>query len=119
MPPPPPGNFEILDSRRHIIVYFEVYFYFALLLLEVNQFENLDEKKKTERLLKLIPEQCTIYQLFNHRNLALSMFSSTVQKNRYPLISFVLTLEQNMLVITTSWELLSIHPTFQFPVNFS
>ena len=42
MPPPPPGN---LDSRRHIIIYFEVYFYFALLLLEVNQFENLDEKK--------------------------------------------------------------------------
>ena len=55
------GNFEILDSRRRIFLHFEVYFYFALLSLEVNQFEQT-WKKKTEHLLKSIPEQCTNYR---------------------------------------------------------
>ena len=32
----PPGNVEILDSHRHIFLYFEVYWYFALLFIGVN-----------------------------------------------------------------------------------
>ena len=42
----PPGNFEIVDSSRRIFPHFEVYFYFALLFLEVNQFEQIWRKKK-------------------------------------------------------------------------
>ena len=42
---PLPGNFEILDSRRRIFLHFEVYFYFALLFLEVHQFEQIWRKK--------------------------------------------------------------------------
>jgi len=56
----PPGNLEIMDSHRRIFLYFEAFFYFALLFLEVNQFEQVWRKKKN--LLKSIPEQCTIYR---------------------------------------------------------
>ena len=57
----PSRNFEILDSLRYIFLHFEVYFYFAFLFLEINQFEEI-WRKKTEHLLKSIPEVCTIYQ---------------------------------------------------------
>ena len=58
----PPGNFEILDFSRRIFLHFEVYFYFALLLLEVKQFEQIWRKNKIEHLLKSIPERCTTYR---------------------------------------------------------
>ena len=38
----------------------------------------------------------------NHRKLALSMSSTNVGKNCYPLISLILTLEQNTLIMMTS-----------------
>ena len=41
-----PGNVEILDSRRRILLHFQVYFYFAVLLLEVNEFEQIWREKK-------------------------------------------------------------------------
>jgi len=42
---------------------------------------------------------------FNHRKLALSMSSTNVGKNHYHLISFVLTLEQDMLIMITVLEI--------------
>ena len=109
----PPGNFEILDSRRWIFLHFEVYFYFSLLFLGVNQFEQimrkknctstqidsrtmhyLSTKKKKEHDIKVWPQ------------LALSMSSTNVGKNRYHSISLILTLEQNILITITSWQLL-------------
>jgi len=42
---PPQGNVEILDSRRRISLHCEVYLFFALLFLEVNQFEQIWREK--------------------------------------------------------------------------
>ena len=78
-------------------MHFQVYFYFALLFLEVNQFEQIWREKKTEPLLKSIPDQCT-------RKLALSMSSTNVGKNLYRSISLILTLEQNNPITITSWQ---------------
>ena len=41
---------------------------------------------------------------FDQRKLALSMSSTNVGKNRYRSISLILTLEQNILIMITSWE---------------
>ena len=81
---PPPGNFEILDSSRRIFLHFEVYFYFALLFLEVNQFEQIWRKKKL--------------------NIYSNRFPTNVGKNLYRSICLILTLEQNILITITSWQ---------------
>ena len=107
----PPGNFEILDSRRRIFQHFEVYFYFALLFLEVKLLEQI-WRKRTEHLLKSIPERCTNYRRkkrnmiskFDHRMLALTMSSTNVGKNRHRSISLILTLGQNIPIKITSLQ---------------
>ena len=53
-----------------------------------------------------IDAKMSVISKFNHRKLALSVSWSNARKNRYCLISVVLTLEQNMLITTTSWQLL-------------
>ena len=101
----PPRNFEILDCRGHIFLHFEVYFYFALLFLKVNQFEQIWREKKTEHLLNSISErranhrrkEGNMISKFDHRKLALSVSSTDVGQNRYRSISLILTLEQNIL----------------------
>ena len=106
---PPPGNFENRYYRRRIFLQFEVHFYFALLFLEVNQFEQI-WRKKTQHVLKSIPERCTklstkkrnMISKFDHRKWALSMSSTNVGKNLYRSISLILTWEQNILI--TSWH---------------
>ena len=51
---------------------------------------------------------------FNHRKLALSMSSTKVGKNRYPSISLILTLEQNILITITPWQPLVFIPSPSF-----
>ena len=101
------GNFEILDFRRCIFLHFEVYFYFSLLFLEVSKFGG---KKKWTLLSNRFPNnelfidaiERNIILKFNHGRLALSMSLTNVRKNCYRSISFILTLEHNILITITS-----------------
>jgi len=101
---PPREIWNPRQSQTH----FQVYFYFALLFLEVNQFEHIWRKKK----LNICSNRFTIYRQkkrnviskFDHRKLALWKSSTNIGKNLYRSISLILTLEQNIPVTITSWQ---------------
>ena len=112
----PPGNFEILDSHRHIFLHFEVYFFFALLLLEVNQYEQIWRKKNSDRFPNnmhyLMTHKKGIISKFNDRKLALSTSSTN---------SYLFCVDAGEKYANNDHLLaaISIHLKPQFPVDFS
>ena len=103
------GNFEIGDSCRRIFLHFEVYFYFALLFLEVNQFDQIWREKNI--LLKsmhcfLTKKKGTWYQSLTTESWPLQCPQLTFRKNCYCSISLNLMPEQNIPITITTWQTL-------------
>ena len=95
---------------RCIFLHFEVYFYFSLLFLGVNQFEQIWRKKNCtstqidSRKMHYLSTKKKEHDIKVWPQLAISMSSTNVGKNRYRSISLILMLEQHILIMITSWQ---------------
>jgi len=117
----PPGKFWNPRLLRCISLHFEVYFYFSLLFLGVNQFEQIWRKKKLYIYSNWFPKDALFINKKKKEHdikvwpqLALSMSSTNVGKNRYGSISLILTLEKYNLITITFWQplLFILSPSF-------
>ena len=91
-------------SQTHFPAFWGLLLFCFVVLRSPPIWTKLEQKKKLNIYSKRFPNVAlfidakrSIISKFQHRKLALSMFSTKVGKNRYRSISFVLTLGQNML----------------------